>query len=73
MNKYPKGLFYDRTKKRWRARVYVKGVIVSNSYWPTMEDAEKGYKENLEKFLARRLDNPVSTLGMLQTLRRNYA
>jgi len=72
MRKYPKGLYYDQTKKRWRARVSVNGVIVSNSYWPTMQAAETGYRDNLAKFAAKRIDNPVSTLEMLQALRQNY-
>lgn len=72
MRKYPKGLFYDSTKKRWRARVSIEGVIVSNSYWPTQEAAEAGYKHNLAMFLARKISNPITTLGMLQTLRQHH-
>jgi hypothetical protein len=37
-----------------------------------MQAAETGYRDNLAKFAAKRIDNPVSTLEMLQALRQNY-
>lgn len=72
MRKYPKGLYYDETKRRWRARVAVDGVIVSNSYHADMKEAEKAYKDNLALFTANKICNPISAPDMLQILRHGH-
>ena len=72
MKKYPKGLFHDQAKKRWRTRYIVDGHIIHSSYHKSKYAAGEAYAIAVETYAAEPIKNPVTCTELLTALHQNY-
>lgn len=70
-----KGLYFEKARQRWRARLYHQGRVVHRSYHRTREDAEQTLARALAKRRTLKRGNggptPATPAAILVALRVN--
>ena len=73
--KLPKGIYYERSKHRWRVRLYKAGTVVHLSYYKSFPEALENYqkakdiqRESKQKKLEQMTLSTYDTPSLINTL-----
>lgn len=75
--KYPRGLWYEAPRKRWRVRLYKRGRLYHLSYHTTYKDAlaalqaARRHKPEDQPLFHPFANQPTTTKNLIQALRKS--